>query len=218
MTGVIGDVSRTFLLAWDKTTAQARRTWNDLQWATEFGAYGIATLLVHALTDLTVMKRSCKGTGFDFCLCAKDDEQPLFQGKARLEVSGILDGDSTLLQARARQKLRQTAVSNGTLPAYVIVVEFSEPCSLCSPPKLPEAITKTKASPDTGAKLSEPSTVPSVEAKVDSIVYVTRTGSKYHRAGCTSLSKSQIPMTLSEAVKRYAPCSICKPPTLDEKK
>ena len=44
-------------------------------------------------------------------------------------------------------------------------------------------------------------------------VYVTRTGAKYHRAGCRSLAKSQIPMPLSEAVKRYGPCSICRPPS-----
>ena len=43
-------------------------------------------------------------------------------------------------------------------------------------------------------------------------VYVTKTGSKYHRAGCASLSRSAIPMTLADAAKRYGPCSRCKPP------
>jgi micrococcal nuclease len=46
----------------------------------------------------------------------------------------------------------------------------------------------------------------------DVIVYVTRTGSKYHRAGCRYLSKSMIPMPLKEAAQRYAPCSVCRPP------
>jgi micrococcal nuclease len=45
-------------------------------------------------------------------------------------------------------------------------------------------------------------------------VYVTRTGTKYHRAGCRSLARSQIPMALSEAAQRYGPCSICRPPTV----
>lgn len=48
----------------------------------------------------------------------------------------------------------------------------------------------------------------------DILVYVTRTGTKYHRAGCRYLSRSAIPMPLKEAVARYAPCSVCKPPTL----
>jgi competence protein ComEC len=45
-------------------------------------------------------------------------------------------------------------------------------------------------------------------------VYVTRTGKKYHRAGCRYLSQSKIPMSLAEAAKHYGPCSVCKPPVL----
>jgi micrococcal nuclease len=46
----------------------------------------------------------------------------------------------------------------------------------------------------------------------DAIVYVTKTGKAYHRAGCRFLAKSRIPMPLGEARKRYKPCSVCKPP------
>jgi hypothetical protein len=46
----------------------------------------------------------------------------------------------------------------------------------------------------------------------DPTVYVTKTDAKYHRAGCRYLSKSMIPMKLSEAKARYGPCSVCKPP------
>jgi micrococcal nuclease len=56
-------------------------------------------------------------------------------------------------------------------------------------------------------------TTPSaVDAKTT--VYVTKTGEKYHRAGCRSLARSQIPMPLAEAAARYGACGICKPPTL----
>ena len=48
----------------------------------------------------------------------------------------------------------------------------------------------------------------------DAVVYVTRTGEKYHKAGCSSLSRSQIATTLAAASKRYGPCSNCKPPIL----
>jgi hypothetical protein len=50
------------------------------------------------------------------------------------------------------------------------------------------------------------------QAPQEVIVYVTKTGAKYHRAGCRYLSKSKIPMTLKEAKKKYGPCSVCKPP------
>ena len=46
----------------------------------------------------------------------------------------------------------------------------------------------------------------------DVIVYVTRTGTKYHRASCRYLAKSSIPMPLKEAKQRYTPCSVCNPP------
>ena len=50
----------------------------------------------------------------------------------------------------------------------------------------------------------------------DSTVYVTRTGDCYHRDGCSSLSRSQIPISLSEALsKGYYACSRCNPGGLD---
>lgn len=45
-----------------------------------------------------------------------------------------------------------------------------------------------------------------------STVYVTKTGTKFHRDGCKYLSKSKKKMTRSEAVSAgYEPCSVCKP-------
>lgn len=49
-------------------------------------------------------------------------------------------------------------------------------------------------------------------AQVETIVYVTKTGSKYHSAGCQYLSKSSIPISLSDARASYSPCSKCNPP------
>ena len=50
-------------------------------------------------------------------------------------------------------------------------------------------------------------------ADPQTIVYITRTGSKYHRGSCGSLSKSKIPITLKEAKELgYGPCGRCHPP------
>lgn len=44
-------------------------------------------------------------------------------------------------------------------------------------------------------------------------VYITKTGKKYHRAGCKYLARSQIPISLDEAkAQGYTPCSVCDPP------
>lgn len=43
-------------------------------------------------------------------------------------------------------------------------------------------------------------------------VYITRTGKKYHAAGCRHLSRSTIPVERDQAVKNgYTPCRVCRP-------
>lgn len=50
----------------------------------------------------------------------------------------------------------------------------------------------------------------------DITVYVTKTGSKYHKDGCRYLSRSQIAVSLEDAVAQgYGACSVCHPPALD---
>jgi len=110
-----------------KVTEQIKKTWNDTQEMTEYGASGVAILLILKLTKYTVIERSRKGTGFDYWLGDKNSLLP-FQSSARLEVSGILKGDNTIFNSRVKQKLKQTFPTDSTnLPAYVVVVEFGLP-------------------------------------------------------------------------------------------
>jgi hypothetical protein len=132
-TGILMSLDGSFYgacaVSWDVVSEEWRRYWADLQEATEFGAYGIAILLVIQLTHLMVIERSAKGTGFDYWLGRQDDPGPLFQKRARLEVSGILKGKESDIRSRVREKIAQVNRSDGLLPALVIVVEFSEPRS-----------------------------------------------------------------------------------------
>lgn len=43
------------------------------------------------------------------------------------------------------------------------------------------------------------------------VVYITNSGTKYHRDGCRSLRSSKKAVSLEEAKKRYEPCGICRP-------
>jgi methylphosphotriester-DNA--protein-cysteine methyltransferase len=44
------------------------------------------------------------------------------------------------------------------------------------------------------------------------IVYITNTGTKYHRETCNSLRRSKIPVTMEQAIERgYEACRVCKP-------
>ena len=84
-------------------------------------------MLVRTLTDFTVIERSFKGPGFDYWLGHDDG---LFQGKARLEVSGIRNGTEAQVNQRVKEKLNQITPSDHTgLPAYIVVVEFKQPQS-----------------------------------------------------------------------------------------
>ena len=126
---ISGEIGGRAILEWQTTSAQIRRCWNDDEEATEHGAYGIATLLVPQVSDLQVVERSKKGTGFDYWLGSSTETESLFQNRARLEVSGIRTGTEPAVAGRVRKKLKQTERSDADLSAVVVVVEFGEPQS-----------------------------------------------------------------------------------------
>lgn len=81
------------------------------------------------------------------------------------------------------------------------------------PSQQPEVKASSTPAPQTSTSPSVKSTPPAQTQKQEITVFVTRTGSKYHRAGCRYLAKSQIPMSLSAAKSSgYGPCSVCGPP------
>jgi len=67
-------------------------------------------------------------------------------------------------------------------------------CSICAPPVLKEMVK------------------PADPADAKKKVYVTRSGTKYHRDGCRFLAKSKIEMALISARRSHTPCSKCAPP------
>jgi hypothetical protein len=115
-----------YALRWLPVTDQSRGCWNDLQDATEFGAYGIAFMVAARCTRFTIIDRARKGTGFDYWLGTTRRSLP-FKKRARLEISGILSGDDNDVQQRIREKLAQTDRTDGRYPAYAIVVEYGMP-------------------------------------------------------------------------------------------
>jgi len=124
-----GEKNVIFNLKWEKVSNQIKDMHNDLVYATEQGAYCIAFLIIHKLTDYKIIQQSRKKTGFDFWLGDKKDEYP-FINKARLEVSGILKGNEYQINQRIKQKEIQVEQSDFLdLPIFIIVTEFSKPIS-----------------------------------------------------------------------------------------
>ncbi len=92
---------------------------------------------------------------------------------------------------RHSEAAKQTPVAP---PASAIPIPISRPAM----PDRPAAATAN----------ASPSTDP-----ITTFVYTTKTGSKYHAAGCSYLRKSAIRITLAEARTRHlSPCSRCRPP------
>lgn len=118
-----------------KMTASLLATYNDLQDATEHGAYGLALATAALRLGATVAERSYKGTGFDFHLwppgaAAASDPDDIFGGTWGLEASGILEGDRATIVARLAQKRSQVAEASESRPVLIAIVEFSEPRTL----------------------------------------------------------------------------------------
>ena len=120
-------------LDWEQSVdEQVRRSWRDLQEATEYGATAIAILYILEFSEYTIIERSVKNMGFDYWLLEDNlfDADDIFpKGTARLEVSGIMKAEKeSTIQARIREKIKQTDVSDDEgFPAIIIVVEFSRP-------------------------------------------------------------------------------------------
>lgn len=71
-----------------------------------------------------------------------------------------------------------------------------------------EELKKTSSMKNSSATTSAKTT--SIQDTNSTIVYVTETGSKYHKANCSYLKNSKIEMTLSNAeAQGYTPCSRC---------
>lgn len=59
------------------------------------------------------------------------------------------------------------------------------------------------------AVAQEPAPVPSAvkQQEIDSFVYITREGKKYHKESCHFLNKSKLKVSLREAIEnRFEPC------------
>jgi len=121
----------TFQVYWtgDVTERMLLSAYVDHNKLVDFGACAIALLLIPKLTGYKVIQQSAIGTTIDYYLAPQDQNDDLiFNHAARLEVSGILkESETNTVEARVKRKLGRLKESR--LPAYIIVVEFSQPWS-----------------------------------------------------------------------------------------
>ena len=119
---------------------------------------------------------------------------------SRLESSGG-DKDSRIQELEAEVETLEEQVE--TLEA-----QLAEKSSSCASQSTGSSSGQT-VSQSSGSASSSGSSSSSSETQSQT-VYITRTGSKYHRNGCQYLRQSQIAISLSDAKARgYTACSRC---------
>lgn len=73
-----------------------------------------------------------------------------------------------------------------------------------------KTVTNKTDTSSTSTKNTNSKSSTTIKNTNSTIVYVTKTGKKYHKGGCSYLKNSKIEITLSEAQsKGYTPCSKC---------
>lgn len=112
----------------------------------------------------------------------------------------------------------QSYVSPSPSPSETAPSEFPPSISPTPAAVLPEPSPSQTApvplpSPSAAPVSESPVMDTAEEEPVEVVVYVTKTGEKYHSDGCQYLSKSRIPISLDDAkASGYTPCSKCHPP------
>lgn len=105
-TGVVltmeGEWKERFSVSWNDVTQQMRDSRNDMDSTVESGAYCLAMLTLERCTGLKVIKQSQKRTGFDYWLGKEPNTG--FQEMSRLEVSGILKGNTSQIHQRLKKR------------------------------------------------------------------------------------------------------------------
>jgi hypothetical protein len=120
------------------TVLENTRGWGDIDYATEFGAYGMAFVIVELMANYVVFDSAPKGKGFDFWLIHKSqldkldeiDDLDFLSNKelkiVRMEVSGTQN--KKLATSRRKDKLAQTRKSDHLgLPACIVITDFESP-------------------------------------------------------------------------------------------
>ena len=128
---VFGDWNVDLELQWTTVVDERmRRTWGNRNETTEFAAVCLIALLVEKWTVYTIIGKADEGSGIDFWLGNKFDEDSddLYLPSARLEISGIFSGTLSQIHQRLKLKVIQSQQSDPTnLPLFVGVAEFSQP-------------------------------------------------------------------------------------------
>lgn len=132
---ISGEFEEDIIIEWTNDIDKSIiKSWKDEFQIANFGAVGIALLLMTELLYFKNFEEGTIGTGIDFWISKKEfqkDQIAFYKREARLEISGILkEKTGNTINMRIGKKKKQITVSDNLgLPGWIIVVEFSTPKS-----------------------------------------------------------------------------------------
>lgn len=133
--GITGEFEEKYKIEWTEDIDAADiRSWKDEVQIANFGAVGIALLLMIELLGFKNFEEGIIGTGIDFWLSKNQFQKgkiAYYKREARLEISGILkETVGNTINMRVGRKRKQMKVSDYLqLQGWIVVVEFSTPKS-----------------------------------------------------------------------------------------
>ncbi len=111
------------MVEWEPSDERLRWAWANQNDATENGAYACALAAVELTRGLVAVRRAETTTGADFYIVPIGKQPADLKEWIRLEISGTHLEEADV-RTRLRQKIRQAARGQSSLPAIAMVVGF----------------------------------------------------------------------------------------------
>ncbi|WP_312355238.1 hypothetical protein [Aminipila sp.] len=210
---IVGLVRPDLVIRWEKKEKRTRK--NVLKY------YGLGLILFMMLFTISIDSSSKKedrinqtDTGVEQMLTA--DEKAAVDLDEKIKALG--DVQSVNLTKLDKVQEIRDIYDNLTLEQKLLVSKLSvltemekKLAELQSAERLEEA--ETQATLEAQATIKAQQEENTKESQTNEYtVYITKTGSKYHKDGCRYLKQSQISISESAAINQgYSPCSICNP-------
>jgi hypothetical protein len=128
-------------------------------------------------------------------------------------IGALVFGLSACSTADSPSNSQPAVAAPAAKPAPQVAVPAAKPAPRVAVPAAKPArrVAAPAAPPESPAPPAVAPKAPKAQP-VEQTVYVTRTGSKFHRGTCGYLRQSKIAMTRSEALANgYTPCKVCNP-------
>jgi hypothetical protein len=111
-------------VSWPEVTPRQKSAWNNANDRVEDGASALALAAVEMQRNLVAVSRAETKSGSDYYLSVGGSEVVDLETATRLEVSGTEKGNSSVVNQRLAQKIKQTESGQSNLPAIACVVGF----------------------------------------------------------------------------------------------